>query len=396
MTAPSDIAVDEAETAAKTATGSDRPGVIKRVSAWGTRVWERISAWSLVAHVIRALERFNDRLGNQFAAAITYFSLLSLVPILMVAFSVAGFVLADRPEALAELKDHITELIPGDLSTQIGLLIDRAVNARFTIGIIGLLVALYSGIGWMSNIRHALRAIWSPVWNRSKDKRDNIILAYLKDLGLLAGLGLAILISFGLSTLGNAMQSRLVGWLGLDNVGWIAPLLTLATLAIATIASLLIFMWVYGRLPPKEYRAPWRPLLIGSIAAALVFEVLKSAFSLLIRLFSGSASAVVFGSVIGLLIFINIIAKMFLMIGSWIATDSHTPGGLVPIEPDEGASKPAEQALPRAERRRPAVAPTQSTAQQPANSEHEAPVAAALGVGLIIGWLIGRRGASRR
>jgi membrane protein len=33
------------------------------------------------AHFIRALERFNDRLGSQFGAAITYFSFLSLIPI---------------------------------------------------------------------------------------------------------------------------------------------------------------------------------------------------------------------------------------------------------------------------------------------------------------------------
>ena len=36
-----------------------------------------------VAHIIRAVDRFNDRLGSQFGAAITYFSFLSLIPILM-------------------------------------------------------------------------------------------------------------------------------------------------------------------------------------------------------------------------------------------------------------------------------------------------------------------------
>lgn len=41
----------------------------------------------IVAHLLRAAERFNDRLGNQFGAAITYFSFLSLIPIMMVAFA---------------------------------------------------------------------------------------------------------------------------------------------------------------------------------------------------------------------------------------------------------------------------------------------------------------------
>lgn len=32
-----------------------------------------------IAHLIRAAERFNDRMGNQFGAAITYFSFLSMI-----------------------------------------------------------------------------------------------------------------------------------------------------------------------------------------------------------------------------------------------------------------------------------------------------------------------------
>ena len=48
----------------------------------------------VIAHLLRAAERFNDRLGNQFGAAITYFSFLSMIPILMVSFAAAGFVLA--------------------------------------------------------------------------------------------------------------------------------------------------------------------------------------------------------------------------------------------------------------------------------------------------------------
>ena len=49
----------------------------------------------MVAHLLRATERFNDRLGNQFGAAITYFSFLSLIPIMMVAFA-AGAISSPR------------------------------------------------------------------------------------------------------------------------------------------------------------------------------------------------------------------------------------------------------------------------------------------------------------
>ena len=47
-----------------------------------------------IAHLLRANERFGGRMGNQFGAAITYFSVLALVPLIMVAFSITGFVLS--------------------------------------------------------------------------------------------------------------------------------------------------------------------------------------------------------------------------------------------------------------------------------------------------------------
>lgn len=48
-----------------------------------TTTAEKVQRQPVIAHLIRATERFNDRLGNQFGAAITYFSFLSMIPILM-------------------------------------------------------------------------------------------------------------------------------------------------------------------------------------------------------------------------------------------------------------------------------------------------------------------------
>lgn len=47
-------------------------GVIATV----TETAEKIQRRPMIAHLLRATERFNDRLGNQFGAAITYFSFL--------------------------------------------------------------------------------------------------------------------------------------------------------------------------------------------------------------------------------------------------------------------------------------------------------------------------------
>ncbi len=77
---------------------------ISRFAAW-------FQAIPAVAHFIRALDRFNDRLGSQFGAAITYFSFLSLIPILMVSFAAVGFVLASNPDLLTDIINKIVSSI---------------------------------------------------------------------------------------------------------------------------------------------------------------------------------------------------------------------------------------------------------------------------------------------
>lgn len=73
-----------------TAVGQKASQALKTVTGTAAKVQRN----PVIAHLLRAAERFNDRLGNQFGAAITYFSFLSMIPILMVSFAAAGFVLA--------------------------------------------------------------------------------------------------------------------------------------------------------------------------------------------------------------------------------------------------------------------------------------------------------------
>ena len=69
---------------------------------------EKVMKHSVVAHAMAAINRYNKRLGPQFAAAVTYFSVLSMVPILMFAFSMLGLTLTVlRPDLMDQVKDVI-------------------------------------------------------------------------------------------------------------------------------------------------------------------------------------------------------------------------------------------------------------------------------------------------
>ena len=45
-----------------------------------------------IAHLLRAHTRFTRRLGNHFAASITYFTVLAIVPVIAFAFAVLGLI----------------------------------------------------------------------------------------------------------------------------------------------------------------------------------------------------------------------------------------------------------------------------------------------------------------
>ncbi len=111
------------------------------------RVVNFICAIPFIAHIIRTVQRFNDRMGNQFGAAITYFSFLSLIPVLMFSFAAAGFVLASNPELLEKLVRGISANITDPtLANTLERTIDTAIRQRTTVGLTGLALAVYSGV----------------------------------------------------------------------------------------------------------------------------------------------------------------------------------------------------------------------------------------------------------
>ncbi len=89
---------------------------------------EKVTAHPVVAHGMAAMDRYNKRLGPQFAAGVTYFSVLSMVPILMFAFSMLGLTLTVlRPDLMDQVKDVIdAELGTSNLAKSLGAVVDDA------------------------------------------------------------------------------------------------------------------------------------------------------------------------------------------------------------------------------------------------------------------------------
>lgn len=291
---------------------------------------QKIQRRPMIAHLLRAAERFNDRLGNQFGAAITYFSFLSMIPILMVSFAAAGFVLASHPTLLQDIFDKILANVSDPtLAMTLKSTINTAVQQRTTVGLVGLLVALYSGINWMGNLREAIRAQSRDVWERTPQDQEKIWVKYFRDFISLIGLLFALIVTLSITSISGAAQQMIISMLYLDSIEWLKPAWRSIGLAISIFANYLLFFWIFWRLP--RHRPRRKALIRGTFIAAIGFEVIKIIMTWTLPALVKSPSGAAFGSVLGLMAFFYFFARLTLFCAAWIATaeykdDPQMPG----------------------------------------------------------------------
>jgi membrane protein len=291
---------------------------------WGADMSERQSRLSPLTrfrsrqawldHLVRAGERYTETHGNHYAAAITYFSVLALVPLLMVAFAAVALVLASNPTLLAQLKAEIGRALPAGLYQTLSTVVDQAIASATTVGVFGLSFALVAGLGWVTNFRDAL----SVQWGHDQHPPTPYLRRLAGDLASLIGLGLAMALSYGLTAVASGgFAGQILRYLGLGG-GWAAGLLELLALVLGLVANWLVFLWVFARLPREP--VTWRSAIMAAIGAAIGLEVIKRVMVVYLAAVTQTPAGLAFGPILGLLIFIFTVSQFLLFLTAWAAT----------------------------------------------------------------------------
>lgn len=280
-------------------------------------------------HAWRSWTRYGSSRGNILAGGVAYLGFFSIIPALVLGFAVFGFVLRSQPDLFDRVVASISQTLPGIVRDEVNPngLIDASApptpNALTVTGVISLVTLLLGGLGWLDALREAMRAVFGQ-----PPLKTSFVKAKLRDLLVLATLGLALLASGLLSTVVNAVGPWLlhVVHLGGDADVLGPVLLSAATLAVVFLVDLLIMLIVLRLLSGVDL--PRSDLLHGAVFGAVGLGVLKLASGLLLKSAASKPLLAAFAVIIGLLVLINLISRVMLLAAAWAATRADDRGRL--------------------------------------------------------------------
>lgn len=258
-----------------------------------------------IDHLLRMQEHYGAVKAGQQAGAVTYFAFLSFFPILALSFFAVGWVAKYYVSVQSDLESALDGIIPGLVGDGEGQIqISTIEDSVATLGIIGLLLLLYSGLAWLSALRAALNVVFEVP---AKD-RLNFVFGKLRDLVTLVLLGLVLLISVAVAGLVGGFSGDLLAWLNLSlDFGWVVKLVTVV---IGFGASMVLFFAIFQLLVRPEL--PRRSLWSGAFLGALAFEVLKQLSGYLFTMTTGNPAFQAFGIALILLVWINYFSRVVL------------------------------------------------------------------------------------
>ena len=248
--------------------------------------------------------RYQRRHGAQHAAAISYFSVLTLIPALMFIGAAAGFTLTVlRPEWLELLRAGLsTSFGESELGDGLTTAIEQAAfNWRELVGI-AVLTAAYSGINWVGNLRVAFNVMLHDA-ETAQPPSKGFLKDLLSNLGIFMGL-LVLLLGCITVVAGG------IAWLGSSGI-----LVWLGRIILTFLATWLLFAYLFLTL--AEERLKVRYWLFSSLGAAVLTAFLQQFAGHLIAAFSRNPTALIFGPVIVTMVMFNLLAVIMLVCFAW-------------------------------------------------------------------------------
>lgn len=244
--------------------------------------------------------------GPRMGAALAYYTLFSLAPLLLIVVSVAGLVWGGEA-VRGELFDQLATLLGASAASTVETMLK---TVAWPVGgwlntVLGLGLMLVGATTMFAELQDALDTIWR-VPARPMQGWLNWVRARLLSFGVILGLSFLVLVSLLLDAVMSAAQTWWQPWFG-DWLRIAALANTLVSQGLVVAVFALIFKWM-----PRA-RIAWRDVLLGALVTAGLFALGRYGIGAYLQR-SGVASG--FGaaaSVVALLVWVYFSAQILLI-----------------------------------------------------------------------------------
>ena len=273
--------------------------------------------WSLSK---QAAVAWIDDYAPSMGAAIAYYTMFSIAPLLLIAIAVAGLVFGNEAasgEVVAQLRGLLGE--PGAQAVQ-GMLESASQPEKSLLAtLVGGVLLLIGASTVFGELQDALDRIWRAPLRDKVGGLWGLIRSRLLSFGMILGIGFLLMVSLVMSA-GLAAFGK---WMGPLFAGWeVAASVVDFVVSYALVAAM--FALIYKIMP--RVRIAWRDVWIGALVTALLFNIGKLLIGLYIGK-SGIASAFgAAGSLAVLLLWVYYSAQIFLLGAEFTWAYAHTFG----------------------------------------------------------------------
>ena len=258
--------------------------------------------WRMLKETVLA---FIDDEALSRGAAIAFYTVTSIAPILLIVIAIAG--LAFGREAA---QGAITAQIAGLMGQQTAEVLQSAVanasgkSSGILATIIGVVAVIATASGVFGEMQSALNAIWKAKPQGSTVSR--LVRARAASLGLVAALGFLLLVSLVVSAVLTAFGNYLNSILPFGKV-IVEALNVLVSLLLISI----LFAAIYKVLPDRPIQ--WRDVIFGAVVTAVLFTIGKSLIGWYIGSSAVASTYGAAGALLVLLLWVYYSAQIFLL-----------------------------------------------------------------------------------
>ena len=265
----------------------------------------------------RSIEEFFADNCSQMAAAISYYVLFSLFPLLIFLVGILGLLLQDS-QLQRDIIDAVLDFIPlsedegrGEVTEAVEGVAGVGSGA---LGLFGLIGMAWSGSNMFGIIRRSINAAYDLEFQRP------LVQQKLLDLGMVAGMGAFFLVSIGATGFLRVVRQRSEDIPHLGNAAEQAGFVWDVAIFLVPLAlSFLAFTVMYWIIPAAKVRV--RDVWLGALVAAFLFEVAKTGFSIYLENFSNYD--LVYGSLgaVAAFLFWVYLTANILLLGAEVASE---------------------------------------------------------------------------